>query len=343
MYEQLIRVLQILLMLPRYPKSLTTNEILEKLNRQGIYVTIKTIQRDMNTLEEAFPNRIDRRRDSDKSVHWFWTKDAPIVNLSGLTINQALSLSLVKKYLTPLFPSVTLNDLQPFFDEAAATLESLHDNPLLEWPKKIAIVQPTQSLLPPNIDPGIQTTVSEALLADRQLTINYQRSDNVELTYHLNPLGLVLRGGVSYLIASKVDTNEVRIFALHRIKSANQTGQQEVHPEGFDLQHFIDKGQMGFNLTGGGQYYPIQLKAIFDKVSIQHLYETRLSEDQEIVKLNEDEFMIIATIQETEQLFWWLQSFGSRVEVLEPAALRKKMIDSVKVLAKRYAIDQSND
>jgi predicted DNA-binding transcriptional regulator YafY len=53
--------------------------------------------------------------------------------------------------------------------------------------------------------------------------------------------------------------------------------------------------------------------------------------------------MIIATVQETEQLFWWLQSFGSRVEVLEPKALRKKMIDSVKALAKRYAIDQSND
>ena len=297
----------------------------------------------MLVLEKAFRPRISNQRCLDKSVRWFWTKDAPVVNLSGLTINQALSLSLVKKYLTPLFPSVTLNDLQPFFDEAATTLQNLEDNPLLEWPKKIAIVQPTQPLLPPNIDPDIQTTVSEALLADRQLTISYQRLDKVKQTYHLNPLGLVLRGGVSYLIASKVDTNAVRIFALHRMKSAKQTGQQDSRPEDFDLQHYLDNGQMGFNLTGGGQYYPIQLKAIFDKVSIQHLYETRLSEDQEIAKLNEEEFMIIATVQETEQLFWWLQSFGSRVEVLEPKALRKKMIDSVKALAKRYAIDQSND
>jgi predicted DNA-binding transcriptional regulator YafY len=290
-----------------------------------------------------FRPRISNQRCLDKSVRWFWTKDAPVVNLSGLTINQALSLSLVKKYLTPLFPSVTLNDLQPFFDEAAATLESLHDNPLLEWPKKIAIVQPTQPLLPPNIDSDIQITVSEALLADRQLSISYQRLDKVKQTYDLNPLGLVLRGGVSYLIASKVDTNAVRIFALHRMKSAKQTGQQDTRPGDFDLQHYIDNGQMGFNLTGEGQYHPIQLKAIFDKVSIQHLYETRLSEDQEIEKLNDEEFKLIATVQETEQLFWWLQSFGSRVEVLEPKALRKKMIDSLKALAKRYAIDQSND
>jgi predicted DNA-binding transcriptional regulator YafY len=343
MSAQMTRLLQILLILPRYPRSLTTDRIQGILENQNIYKDVRTIQRDMLVLEKAFRPRISNQRCLDKSVRWFWTKDAPVVNLSGLTINQALSLSLVKKYLTPLFPSVTLNDLQPFFDEAAATLESLHDNPLLEWPKKIAIVQPTQPLLPPNIDSDIQITVSEALLADRQLSISYQRLDKVKQTYDLNPLGLVLRGGVSYLIASKVDTNAVRIFALHRMKSAKQTGQQDTRPGDFDLQHYIDNGQMGFNLTGEGQYHPIQLKAIFDKVSIQHLYETRLSEDQEIEKLNDEEFKLIATVQETEQLFWWLQSFGSRVEVLEPKALRKKMIDSVKALAKRYAIDQSND
>ena len=343
MSAQMTRLLQILLILPRYPRSLTTDRIQGILENQNIYSDIRTIQRDMLVLEKAFRPRIANQRCLDKSVRWFWTKDAPVVNLSGLTINQALSLSLVKKYLTPLFPSVTLNDLQPFFDEAATTLQNLEDNPLLEWPKKIAIVQPTQPLLPPNIDPDIQITVSEALLADRQLSIRYQLLDKVEQTFHLNPLVLILQGVVSYLIASKVDTNDVRIFALHRMKSANQTGRQAIRPDGFDLQRFIDEGHMGFNLTGQGQYYPIQLKAIFDKVSIQHLYETRLSEDQEIVKLNEEEFKIIATVQETEQLFWWLQSFGSRVEVLEPKALRKKMTDSVRVLAKRYAIDQPND
>ena len=174
MSAQMTRLLQILLILPRYPRSLTTDGIKGILENQNIYSDIRTIQRDMLVLENAFRPRISNQRCLDKSVRWFWTKNAPVVNLSGLTINQALSLSLVKKYLTPLFPSVTLNDLQPFFDEAATTLQNLEDNPLLEWPKKIAIVQPTQPLLPPNIDPNIQITVSEALLADRQLSISYQ-------------------------------------------------------------------------------------------------------------------------------------------------------------------------
>ena len=105
MSAQMTRLLQILLILPRYPRSLTTDRIQGILENQNIYKDVRTIQRDMLVLEKAFRPRISNQRCLDKSVRWFWTKDAPVVNLSGLTINQALSLSLVKKYLTPLFPS----------------------------------------------------------------------------------------------------------------------------------------------------------------------------------------------------------------------------------------------
>jgi predicted DNA-binding transcriptional regulator YafY len=339
MSAQMNRLFQIILMLPRYPKNLTTGRIRDALANQGIEIHIRTIERDMMLLENALRPRISCVRCKDKTVRWFWTTDAKVINPRGLTTNQALTFSLLKKYLTPLFPSVTLNELEPFFEEATTTLESFYDNPLLDWPKKIAIVQPTQPLLPQQVDAEIQTTVSEALLTDRQLQIVYQRSDGIEQNYLLNPLGLVQRGGISYLIASKVDTNDERIFALHRIKVANQTDQQAIRPEGFELQEFIASGKMGFNLTGC-RYQPIQLKAVFDRVSITHLYESRLSDDQVIEKLDDDRFMITATVQETEQLFWWLQSFGSRVEILEPSSLRQKMIESVEVLAKKYGLHQ---
>ena len=106
----------------------------------------------------------------------------------------------------------------------------------------------------------------------------------------------------------------------------------------FDLQTYINEGHMGFNLTGSKPFEPIQIKVIFDEISVKHLYETRLSEDQVIEELGEGDFKVTATVQETEQLFWWLLSFGGRVEVLEPPELRQKMVDSVQVLAKRYAI-----
>ncbi len=92
---------------------------------------------------------------------------------------------------------------------------------------------------------------------------------------------------------------------------------------------------MGFNLTGRKSFQPIKLKAIFNKLSIQHLRETRLLDDQEIEKLDDEHYKITAIVQETEQLFWWLLSFWFRVEVVEPIELKKKMIGSVIIVAEK--------
>lgn len=353
MSSQMTRLLQILDMLPRFPRFLSLQQIHIKLSERGINVSIRTIQRHVLDLEEVFRGRLgfethsqfckrtghDPDEDTDKSNRWFWSREAPIINFAGLNVNQALSLALLKKHLAPLFPKTTLDDLEPLFQEAARTLEIQYDSPLVEWPKKIAIVQPTQPLVMPEVDSEIQGIVSEALLTDHQLYIKYRRSDGVENSYQLNPLGLVLRNGSTYLIATKADNEDQRIFALHRILQAEQLDASAKRPVDFDLQRFIDEGQMGFDLTGGGSYQPIKLKAIFDGITANHLSESRLSEDQVITKLDDEHFEIAATVQETEQLFWWLLSFGFRVEVLEPAALRSKMANSVKALAEKYQID----
>jgi len=337
MNDQIIRLFEILKILNRFPRELTITQIRNKLSDIQIDVTVRTLQRDMNALSAIFIG-IDSCRHEDRSVGWFWAENAPVLNLSGLSMNQALSFSLIKKFLTPLFPSVTLNELAPFFEQAETTLLAINENPLLEWPNKIAVVQPTQPLLPLNVNPDIQKVVSAALLKDMQLDVTYMHSSGKENNYLLNPLGLVLRSGVSYLVASKNDKGDVGIFALQRIKKHELTESEVIRPEGFDLQTYINEGHMGFNLTGAKPFEPIQIKVIFDAISVKHLYETRLSEDQVTEELGDGNFKVTATVQETEQLFWWLLSFGFRVEVLEPPELRQKMVDSVQVLAKRYAI-----
>jgi predicted DNA-binding transcriptional regulator YafY len=355
MSAQMARLLQILDILPRHPKFLSVQQMHSQLSAQGITVSIRTIQRDMLVLEEVFGDRLgveahrefchrtghDPAGDTDTSNHWFWRKEAPIINFAGLTINQALSLAVMKKYLAPLFPKVTLDELEPLFKEAERTLETHEESTLVEWPKKMAIIQPTQPLLMPEVNPEIHGIVSEALLAEKQLIIDYRRSDGIENRYQLNPLGWVYRNGSTYLIATKAGTEDKRIFVLHRIRYAEQLNDTAMRPNDFDLQKHLDEGHMGFDLTGGGCYQSIKLKAIFDQITANHLSESRLSEDQTIESLDKNRFMITATVQETEQLFWWLLSFGFRVEVLEPASLREKMANSVKVLAEKYGITES--
>lgn len=350
--SQLARLTQILLRLPQSPRFLTAKQLLDVYRNEGFSgVYAKKAERDIDTLTEMFPGKIGSESyedfhtrtgitmDGDHTEHVFWEREmVKPIDLASLTVPQALSLSLLQKFLIPLLPQTTFEVLEPFFDEASHKLDDLKDqNVLSSWLDKIAIVHPNQPLLMPTIDTYVHRVVSEALLYGQQLQIQYRRADDVVNEYQVNPLGLVLRNGSCYLVASKAQTDDKRSFALHRFIEATQLDTKARYPDNWDLQRFIDEGGMGFDLTGDGAYQRIQFKAIFDAITTKHLSESRLSEDQVIKKLDDQHFEISATVQETEQLFWWLLSFGSRVEVLEPQHLRTKIARTVRDLADKYA------
>lgn len=330
--DQIVRQFQIVEIISNSSWPITVNDIYDRLGRS---VTTRTIERDLRKLENVFPLGCT---EGDRTPGWFWVKGGPETKVSTLAVKQALSFSLIQKYLTPLFPSVILNELKPFFEQAKITLDGVNKNPLLKWPNKIAVVEPTQPLLPPIINTDIHKSITEALLEDLQLIITYKPVNREVQVYHINPLGLFLRNQVSYLVASKVDTNDLRTFALHRMSIAEKTDKQAVHPDDFDFQKFITDNHILANFTGNKSFESIQLKFVADNWVARHLSESRLSKDQKIERIDDESSTVTATVQETEQLFWWLLGFGARVEVLKPNELRNKMANSVKVLADKYAV-----
>jgi predicted DNA-binding transcriptional regulator YafY len=335
MNDQIIRQQQVLKLIPRHPRTTSVNKLQDQLLDQGIDVHIRTIQRDLNALSAVFIG-IDNYRNPDNSLEWFWSEDAPIMNLSGLTINQALSFVMVKRYLTPLFPDVTLNELTPYFEQAESTLEAIHGNSLYQWTKKIAVVQPTQPLIPPHIEPSIHKVIRDALLADLQVSIVYKGNNGKQKPYQLNPLGLVIRNVVTYLIATKEDTSEIRMFALHRILEATVTNSKANQPKDFNLESYVNEGNMGFNHPEDSDINSIKIKAVFTSGAAKHLYETPLSNDQQLNEQEDGSIVLTATVQNTSQLMWWILGFGDQVEVLEPTSIRQKIAEIALNLSQKY-------
>jgi predicted DNA-binding transcriptional regulator YafY len=340
MNDQLDRHLRILerLQNSRFNNRVSVSEVRDYLSEKGIDVSVRTVQRDMNALRVVFMD-IDCHKNPDGKLGWYWNDNAKVIMLSGFSLSQALSFKLVKKYLTSLFPDSTLQDLQPFFEKADATLETLNDNALMKWPDKIAVVQPTQPLLPPEINPECQKTISTALLENCQLQIDYVRLDGVRNVYRINPLGLALRGHVIYLIATKVDTGEQRLFALHRVKKAEQLSEPAIQSADFNLNDYIDQGHLGFAWNAWNDattMEPIPLKCIFINQAAKHLYETPLSRDQTIIDYAPGYKLITATVRYTEQLVWWIRGYSTSIEVLEPVNLRNRVMQDTLALAQIY-------
>ncbi|MCX7085296.1 MAG: WYL domain-containing protein [Methylococcales bacterium] len=321
----------------RSSNPVSVPEVLDFLLDKGIDVSARTVQRDMNALAEVFMD-IESKILKDGGFGWYWNDKAKVILLSGLSANQALSFILVKKYLSQLFPEATLKELEPFFEYSEKVLHSLKGNALVKWPEKIAVVHPVQPLLAPEINGNFQKIISTALLENKKLKLDYVRLDGERSKYTVNPVGLVFRGHVIYLIAVKVDTGEQRQFALHRIKKAEQLP-ADADPITLTLQEYLEQGNMGFAWNAWNTATSLQeitFKCIFEAKSAKYLTETPLSKDQEIIPYQDGYVIVKATVRYTEQLVWWIRGYGSAIEVLEPLELRERMIKDINELHTRY-------
>ena len=191
---------------------------------------------------------------------------------------------------------------------------------------------PAQPLIPPRIDASAQTAVTNALLFDQQVKIKYvRRGDDKPREYVLNPLGLIQRGPVTYVIGTLFGYTDVRTFALHRVRHATLLEEPVNRPRGFALGTYLDTGALHF---GAGQR--IELDALFDAEAAEHLHETPLTVGQTLTQVDEDHVRLQAAVLDTPQLRWWLRAFGEKVEIKAPAALRTEFAATAAALAAAY-------
>jgi predicted DNA-binding transcriptional regulator YafY len=139
----------------------------------------------------------------------------------------------------------------------------------------------------------------------------------------VNPLGLVVRGNLLYLVCTLWDYQDLRQLALHRVLTASPTDKPVTRPDGFNLDEYIQSGEFQYPVGP-----PIQLKAKFSRAAAAHLVETPLSDDQVIESLDADHVCVTATVRDTAQLDWWLLGFGSGVLVLAPPALTVRIAEA---------------
>ena len=131
----------------------------------------------------------------------------------------ALSFRLVRDFLLPLIPRSTLSALEPHFRRAEKVLSSLPETGIKEWPGKVRIIPQGQPLIPADIKPEVLEVVYDAMLQKRRFLVNYKRRGEDKMkSFEVNPLGLVFRGGVVYLVCAAWEYEEPIQLVLHRIE-----------------------------------------------------------------------------------------------------------------------------
>lgn len=318
-------------LIPRHPAKITAKQLTEKLEAENFTVTKRTVERDLQTLSESFPLLADER---DKPYGWSWQKDARTFDVPGMSNAEALAFRMVELHLTTLMPASTLALLSPYFNTAQQRLNQTAGNPAHGWLDKVRVAQPAQALQAPAVDPAVQDIVYEALLQEKQLQVAYQKRGEAEtVDYRVHLLGIVPRGPIIYLVCTLFDFPDVRLLALHRVRTAEMLAAASRTPGGFSLDAYLASGALGF---GEIEKQTIALEAVFSHGAGDHLHETPLSPDQVLSPLSDGRLRLEASVVQTEQLRWWLLGFGDKVEVVKPKALRQELAHIAAALHSTY-------
>jgi predicted DNA-binding transcriptional regulator YafY len=128
--------------------------------------------------------------------------------------------------------------------------------------------------MPPYIDALLQEAIYRGLLENRRLDVEYRSREKGEMThYEVNPLALVFKGSIAYLVCTLWNYTDIRQLALHRLQRAAVLEAPATVPAGFDLDYFLQDGEFSYPV---GQ--PIRLGAIFSQGVAFRLYEMPLTD-----------------------------------------------------------------
>ena len=306
-----------------------TTHIYEQLALAGFDISLRTVQRDLNALAKRFP--IEKNNANPQG--WRWCEDAPLQSLPHMNLSQAVAFNMVEANLTQLLPPVILDELFPWFDLARRQLKN--SKVTHSWIDRVRIEPATQPLIAPHIDLDSKDHIYHALFYQLQIKACYTRGDKSAASeYVLNPIAIIQRGVIIYLLATRTDDADavIRTFALHRFASVEILESAARTPDNFQLDDYLDAGGMGFShplfrqLPNHGKNTAIELH--FTKAAGKSLTESKLSSDQIVTVNTDDTLTIHTTVNLTSQLVWWLRGFGKGLLHAKPELLYQAVLDT---------------
>ncbi|WMC10092.1 WYL domain-containing protein [Oceanimonas pelagia] len=265
-----------------------------------------------------------------------WSFDAGFKSgLPAMDTATALTLVLAEEYLKSLLPPIAVDRLGQQFDSARKFLDGLQQNGYADWARRVRAIPDSKALLPAQVDAGVWQGISDALLNRHTVDVHYLSRQKGEIKqYTLHPQGLVARHSVSYLLATVNDYNDVRQFALHRIRQLRPGRMPFRQQPEFSVESYITHG--GFDYPLGTRQ--VELVARISPDLAWRLRETPLSEQQQLSAPGDNgRITLAATVPNDQQTLWWLTGFGPRVEVVQPTEWRRILAEQARQMLEQYA------
>lgn len=172
-----------------------------------------------------------------------------------------------------------------------------------------------------------------AVWQDRKLVLTYKRDDKPSAERLVDPLGLVAKGSIWYLVAA-VD-GAIRTYRVSRIAEARVTEEPCARPEGFELASYWEQASAAF--VASLPSFPVTVRAR-PSILPRMPYAGRFARIARIDPPdNEGWAKVLIQFETEEEACEYVLSFGPHMEVLAPRPLREKVVELAKRTVDLYA------
>jgi len=288
-------------------------------------VTVRTAYRDLDFMRDQWgvPLEFDRAKGTYRLTE-------PLAELPHITLSQG---ELVALYFAEKVLAQYRNT--PFEDDLTSAFQKIQE--LL--PEQVRVSPSTlDDFL--SFDPGpLHTPDAEAfrdvLAAQRarqKLLIRY-RSLSSDRTgqRRIHPYHLFNHHGDWYVLAWDEQHDEIRIFALHRIRRVTQTAEPfEISPR-FSFKKFMKDA---FAIQKGGK--PVDVSIRFAARQARWIRERKWHSTARVQEEMGGSLVLNLKVAETCEIKRWVMQFGREAEVLTPASLRRAVKEDLQAAAKLY-------
>jgi predicted DNA-binding transcriptional regulator YafY len=178
--------------------------------------------------------------------------------------------------------------------------------------------------------------VAAAAAERRRLVFDYRAGRGGAVPREVDPLGLVLKGGVWYLVGRS--GSEIRVYRVSRIAAVEETGATFVPPQGFDLATFWARAREEFELTRPRVEVTVRL----DRSELPGLrravdWTVRPAVgDSEAIDGDDARVEITLPFERLDFAYADLVKLAGGVEVVAPAELRERLADAGRSLVATY-------
>lgn len=185
--------------------------------------------------------------------------------------------------------------------------------------------------------PPYLATIAEAVWTQRRVDVRYEHANRAMVERRLDPLGLVLKAGTWYLVAS-ADARGPRTYRISRVHAAAVRDEPADRPAGFDLEAFWADYQRGYEKRVYRESALVRLspagRELLFLVGTIPARRARAAMSEPDADGWTTTRIPIESVRHAQHA---LLQLGEHVEVLEPAELRAAIEQAARALAARYS------